>query len=502
MVFEAHRRAFFPIVALLLLSIAHGGCFKGWQQQRKQPISGLWMGRGSEPIATSSVARLKELGIGEFFLEVAAFDPAATPPLEHLGIPEIPPSTAVTLAISGTWENIKGDPAQLAEEVHRALREIRFEVEGLGGVPAGIHFDPRRLDNAADYASFLETLRKLLDPTLFLSTSLQRSWLDQADLKEAIAAVDFVVPFLYGQRVDEREDPRSWDFVQLQRALETMEEIGAPYMLGLVTLGTATHLRGSSVKARTTLLSLQQIIWNRQLKLVPGFSLEGVNRRIYEVKAERSTRLGSWDLQSGDVVRAVRSATSDLEELRRLLGAWDLEHCLGELYYRLPNEDEGLSLGLDNLFNALDSEPAAPDLKLEATVQRRTGRGWIFRFAITNLNGEITELSLIDNNFLQVTTAEGSFHERLRIGDFFRYDLGQLTDKGFERNIRNAKAVRLHAPILEGQQRIQSGDVELYDKGEPELELLASFLLPDGRTLELGPYTWRDGKLFDGRDEP
>jgi hypothetical protein len=254
------------------------------------------------------------------------------------------------------------------------------------------------------------------------------------------------------------------------------------------------------VKARTTGLSLQEILWNRDLKLRPGFSLEGVNRRVYSVNAERRTEVGKWEVRAGESIRVVRPATSDLEELMRLAGVWELPNYLGQLYYRLPSPDERLSLSLENLVNALEPVPATPDLHLDASLQRRTGRGWLARFSITNENGEITELSLVDSNYLQVQVLNGEFSQhRVQPGDFYRYDLYRTTDDGgIERGFRHPDVLRLFLPILEGEQQVASGDVEIYVRGEPELELVGNFLLSDGRELAVGPVRWPADDEDDG----
>ncbi len=486
-----------PTQTLLLASIllAATGCFDAWRQQQKAPTSALWVGQNSEPLAASALAQLKEAGIAELFLEAAELD-LGGPGLKRLTLPSVPSPLAATLVIAGAWSGV-GDPEAAAKALGPALADLSFAVESQGIVPAGFHFDFKTIDSLASCAQFFTALRPAVERSLFLSVSLPRGFDRDPDAPELIGAVDFVVPFVYGQRVQEGEDPTAWDFVALQHALEKLEESGKPYLVGIVGLGTATHLNAKgTVRARTTRLSLQEIVWNRQVKLRSGFSLQGVNRRVYEVAADRAARVGDFELQAGDSIRVVRTSTSDLEELRRLLGAWDLKHRLGELYFRLPAENEGLSLKLENLTNALDATPAEPLLELVATVQRRTGRGWIFRFGIINQSAEISELSLIDNNFLQVTTQSGSFDDRVDLGDFFRYDLGhRQADGGLERNIRKPTTIRLHAPIIEGFQRITSGDVELYHDGEPELELEVSFLLPDGRTFRFGPFPWRDGML-------
>ncbi|MEE8526644.1 MAG: hypothetical protein V3T72_22130 [Thermoanaerobaculia bacterium] len=434
---------------------------------------------------------MKDVGIGELIVEVGKLDLASAegPIVRGPAVAALPLAVPVTLAIGGNWQS--AEPEATAQRVVAAADQLRFELEGRGSIPVGVHFDLDRVDSFENYASFLAEVRDELDRTLFLSTSLKRDWLLDPKIAAVAKAVDFVVPFLYGQRIEEPEDGDAWDFIELERKLRILEEIGTPYLLGVIALGTATHLSAESrVKARRTALSLQEILWNRDLKLRPGFSLEGVNRRVYSVVAEKKTRVGTWELASGDGIRVVRAATSDLEELMRLLGAWELPNHLGQLYYRLPAADERLSLSLENLLNALDSTPASPELIFDVSLQRRTGRGWLVRLSITNLNGEITELSLMDSNYLQARCLNGVFGQRIRTGDFYRYDLHRLEGDELVRTFRRSDVLKLHLPILEGQQRVESGDIEILVSGQPRLELLGKFLLPDGRRLTVGPVPW------------
>ena len=493
----SHRFPWLTLCAACALLLA--ACPESWRPPEKSPGSALWLGSRSEPLEASDLARLAEAGISEVYMTVARLAPSESGgPLERLEVPDPPRSMPVTLAISGEWAASE-DAESLATRVSDAVRELRFDIESRGGVPAGLHLDLRSVESFESYAEFLAALRAELDRSLFVSITLRRAWIDRPGIEEVCKTVDFVVPFLYGQRVDEAEDGRAWDYIELELQLRKLEELGVPYLIGVIGLGTATHLSAEGgVKARTTRLSLKEIVWNRDLRLRPGFSLEGVNRRVYAVVADRATRAGKWQLASGEGIRVVRAATSDVEELTRLVDAWEIPRHLGQVYYRLPSSEEHLSLTLENLLNALDPTPASPDLELDVSLQRRTGRGWLVRLSVTNDNGEITELSLLDSNYVQATVLGGVFSSRVKIGDFYRYELYRARE-GAEpvRDIRRPDLLRLHLPILEGRQKLTSGDVEVKVSGPPTLEVEGRFLLPDGRTITVGPRIWRAGKFDD-----
>jgi len=470
-------------------------CFEGLGSARRErtATSMVWLSPGSTLLEASSLVRLQDVGVTEAFISAAKLDfTAEEGPLIPQTVDNLPPSMPVTLVIQGkSFSLAVEDAEQGAEEVASAARQLRFAVESRGPIPLGLHFDLRRVAQMEALAAFLKILRGELDKEMFLSVSLHSGWLEREGIEDVVEEVDFVVPFLYGQRIYEEEDSKAWDFVVMEQRLQRLEELEVPYFLGVITLGTATHLKADgSVRARSTHMSLQEILWNQDLKLKPGFSLEGVNRRVYSVDAADATRVGRWEVAKGEGIRVVRGATSDLEELLRLLSAWELPNYLGVAYHRLPGGEEKLSLSLENLLNALARPPATPELELAAHLQRSTGRGWLVRFSITNRNGEITELSTLDSNYLEVHCLNGTFG-RAAPGDFYRYGLYRTREDGaVERTFRRSDIIRLHVPILGGEQRVDSGDIEVRVQGEPEFVLTGSFLLPDGRTLAVGPVSW------------
>lgn len=488
---------------LVLAALSLTGCPGSWRRPQKGAGSALWLGQGSEKPEASQLARLKERGVGECFIEAAVLD--LGPGGGGLAVqktPELPPSTPVTLVVTGTWPEGGLDAEEAAGRIAEGAQQVRFAAEGLGLVPVGLHFDLQQVGTLVAYAELLEKLRAKLDRTLFLSVSLVRSWMDDPELGQLVEAVDFVVPFLYGQRAEEPEDPAAWDFIKMQQGLEKLETIGTPYLIGSVTLGSASYLSArGELKERSTAISIQEILWNRSLKLRHGFTLEGVNRQVFTLRAERPTRAGVWRLKEGEEVRVVRPTTFHFEEIQRLVGAWHVPNALGQVYYRLPQAGELLSLTLDNLVNALEPSAAEPELEFDAAVRRRTGRGLLLGFSLENVNGEVTDFSLIDKNYLQITTDSGTFG-RVEVGDFYRFDLFRAAPgKPLERTYREPNVVRLYAPMLEGRKTLHSSDVELLGGGSPALTIEASFVLPNGKQLQVGPRRWRDGKLEPGPEE-
>ncbi|MEM9553144.1 MAG: hypothetical protein AAGC60_02720 [Acidobacteriota bacterium] len=488
----------------LFLILAVAGCGGGGDEipwlgggKDKAPASAVWITPRSGDLSANEIARLKGFGVTEVYLTAARLTGTPGTPLESYEITPPEGSMPSNLVLEGTFDLEADAVAAYAESVTDAARQLRFDIESRGALVVGVHFDIHDVRDPQAYAAFLERVRDGLDDELFLSASIPRGWDERPGAREVARAVDYFVAFLYGQRLGETESGAAWDFLELERSVRVLDEWGVPYQVGVVLLGSARLLgTNGTVHAVTSEMSLQDIVRNRRLDMKPAFSLEGVNRRVYEVTSSRGGRLGEWKLGRGEMVRVVRAAASDIEELLRLLDVWNLPNHRGQAYYRVPGAEEDLSLQVESLLAALDtSREAEPDLALETTLQRRTGRGWLMRFSIQNRNGEFTELATLDNNFLQVRVLDDGRFNRNKIaaGDFYRFQLYRTDREGaLETTFRDAEVVRFHVPILEGEQRISTGDVEVVARSEPRIEASASFLLPDGRTLEVGPVLWPD----------
>ncbi len=492
-----------PLLAVLVLPVlVLAGCFGDSGRPDKAAVSGLWVGHDElDFLEPSMTARIADAGIREIFLPLAELDLEGDQgPLVRRPLPELEPSMRLNVVVDGKLALGGRDPEPVAEAVGQAVQQMLFDIEARGLVPVGVHFDLRTIDSVEIGTVFFKKLRDLLDPSFFLSFSLRRSWMKNPEIASMAKAVDFVVPFLYGQRAWERDSEQAWDFSVLQERLAELEGYKVPYMVGIIGIGNATHKgKGGKVKAFSSKQSLSPFLWNRALKLKRGFSLQSANRRVYTVVAERPTKAGGWEIDTGDEVRLIRPVSADIDDLLELLASAGHAHRIGELFYRLPAPDERMSLTLENILNAIAAEPPTPDLEFDVEVARRTRRGLMFRFLISNLNGETTEFSLLDNNYIQVTADEDAFGD-IEIGDFYRYDLMRAKADGtFDRTYRKANVVRLHIPVLEGQRKVSSGDVEIRGRS-PVFRVEAKFMTPDGRTLDFGPYTWQDGQLH-GKEE-
>jgi hypothetical protein len=49
--------------------------------------------------------------------------------------------------------------------------------------------------------------------------------------------------------------------------------------------------------------------------------------------------------------------------------------------------------------------------------------------------------------------------------------------------------------MLEGQQRVVSGDIEVITTSAPTFRITGNFLLPEGKDLTVGPFIYKNGVL-------
>jgi hypothetical protein len=146
---------------------------------------------------------------------------------------------------------------------------------------------------------------------------------------------------------------------------------------------------------------------------------------------------------------------------------------------------------LGALVDALAEKPSTPDLGLSLELLSRDSRGLIVRAVLENRGGEPSELSLLDNNFVELSASSGVFASVVA-GGFHRYELRRQGEQEITmQTLRAANQVRLYQPLLEGGDRLESGPIRLRFSGPtPSIEIRASFLLPDGREAKPGPIAW------------
>lgn len=465
---------------LLLLALA--ACSSPGDRLEKPRRSALWVPAGAE-VGAAELAQLERAGIGELFVEAGRLSwEGGTPRLEEEDLFTLPRRTGVTLVVQGSWPAGDLDPEAAAPALAAALAAARPRAEARGLVPLGFHLDLAAGEALESYGATLAALQEHLEKPLYLSATLERAWLGRPGVEEVAEAVDFLVPFVYGQRPGHPEEEGAWDLERVEARLHRLGDLGRDYLAGVVTVGLLQHLgEDGRPKAETTRAHLGELVRHPGLELVHGFLLEGVDHQVYRFQARGAVRVGGWTLAKRESVRVSALASYHVEELQRHLGALGLEHHLGEIYYRLAAPEEGLSLTLANLLNALSPEAATAAPRVELA---RAGQEAV-RVAVVNASSEPTDVALLGSNFVELRLTQGGSFGRVEPGGFARYELLRpRADGELERSFRGATVLRLYAPFLAPGQRLESGRVEVVGGGSV-LAAGGEFMVPGGRTVEV-----------------
>ncbi len=510
-----------PVLATALGLLA--GCGVGGGDRPRRPAgSAVWVDARMGGLAPSAARALRSAGVDELFVAAGemvaegkgdggARSLAIDPWTDDLA-DAAPAHTPVTLTVVGAWPPAGGakefDPSRAATSLAAGLAGLRSAAEGAGLLPVGIHlhFEPQRdagtAGGGADgdppavageeagldvLAHLVERLRDEIPSDLFLSISLDRSWIGAPDWDDLAGAADFVVPFLYGEPPGAPDRPESWDPELVAGEAAKLGELGVDYLVGVRTIGTASRLGSSGdVVDVTTRASLSALAANPDLRRPLGDAFAGVGRLVYSFQAQRRTRVAGWDLAPGETVRIVRTAPSLVWNLRRRLSDANDGHLLGLLVQRLPSPGEELSPPADALAAIFEKEPPEPTLAPALVVQSRRGSTVILDVAIENRSSLSTDLALADGNYLSVET-EGAYVERVDPGEFNRYSLwreGREVRPGV--GWREPDEVRLYTPMLIGGQSVGSARVTLHARSQPaRVAVSGRFYLPDGRELRL-----------------
>jgi hypothetical protein len=470
-------------------AITAGGCFGGDEEGRRAGSS-VWLDGASQPLTLAAYSRLESAGVTELYVEAAAVewqgDRAQVTPSP---LASAPGKARAMLVARGSWPLAIGDAEQAASSLIGGLETQRRAAEEAGWSVAGWHLDfaglpPERLP---------EELRDTLEPRLLLAATVPGNSLSDDSLEDLLDATDFVAAFLYGVREGERDRPEAWDFRQVRSQVAELEAREEPYLVGVVMRGSATVIQDGKAVAELTGISLANLAWNRGLRLRHGFSLEAIDRQVYEFGAYGPARVGETRLATGDSVRVVATSTAHLQELRRQLDEWKPRFRLGELYYEQPAPGDLLSLGAEHVVHAAQSERPLPRPKLTVLTLSESAGRLVVRLRLENESVETSDIGQVDSNFVEMRVVGASFGS-VAPGGFYRYDTLAPDGRGeLRRTIRNPTVLRLYAPVLGPQAVIESGPLEL--RGRDELEDLlvsASFLAPYGGSAELPARSWSE----------
>lgn len=485
-----------PALAVALaaaLAALAAGC-GGPERPRKAEGSALWAGAPAvAALPPGTLERLREAGVRELFVPAARVSwPGGRPRLDVLLDGPLPRRVPATLVVGG-----EGPPAgageAAGEELGRELARLRLAAEGSGLLAVGIHLDLAVPAGAslADLAALIEAVRPGLGEGLLLSARLDAGRLADPDAERLAEAVDFLICPLYGQRPEEAEVEARWRLDAVTEQVAALERLGADYLVEVVTLGAAYRLGPDGGRRDATAAAdLVELVRNRALERTQTRLLEGWDRRVLSFAAARPTEAAGWRLEAGEGLRAVQIQGRDVVELRRRLRALEIEHHLGELYFRAPEPGEGLALTLPVLADALLGVPAAADLAVELRDAQRTAGGLAFRVALVNAGDGPTDVALYANNYVELRVPGGSFPS-IAPGGFRRYEMMVGGREAADMQaFRGADTVRLYATLVGAGEEVVSGPIQARLGPAGTIEAGGLFALPGGEEYTLPQSRW------------
>jgi hypothetical protein len=485
---RSHRARSRAVAALAVAALAASlaGCGDAGERPRRGPGAAVWATPAA--LAALDAAALDDLraaGVRELFLEAGTVSWAGATPRLAPDLAPAPRQLPATLVVAGAWPpaaaaeaDAPGVAARLAEQ----LAALALAAEGQGWLPVGFHLQPPAGGgDLRALAAVAPELAGLLGQAL-LSVGLDRHQLADEQARGVAQGVDFVVSVLYGQPPGEREEAAAWRLDEVADGVRRLEALEVDYLVGVVTVGGATVADRRGGGAATSRASLARLVAHPGLALSRDLSLEGWDRRVVTFETDKRIRVGDLELQPGQKLRAARLALVDLLALGRRLGAMDLEHRLGELYYRLPVPGEGLSLGAGGLAAAARGEQTPP--RLEVTAER-LGGGRALRIELTNRGDEATNVAFLDHNYVEVAVPGGVVTD-VDPGRFRRYAvLAGGREAATMAEFRSADGVRLFVTAVDAGETVATGPIAI--RGGGPVTIGGRFLLVDGSVYDLPP---------------
>ena len=397
----------FALFALLFALLAVGGC-RGGAERGRAAGSAAWMDAAAAPLEVADLARMEGGGIGELFVEAASLDwQGGQPQVAPLQLPRPGRRSHATLVLRGDWPTATGRRrccgAVAGDGPRRGHAPRRRKQPGVAGWhprPAGRAGQGRR-----------RARRCLAGGARAYAAALGDATRD-ALAAEGIAGAHPTPPtsssrFSTAARRGTGRCPRRGTS-EGQAGAAQLEKLEEPFLVGVVVRGVATLVRRGALVEEIAGASLGELAWNRQLRVRHGFSLEGVDRQVYSFTAHEPTRVGETRLLVGDDVRVVGTSTAHVQELRRQIAVWKLEHCLGELYYRLPRPGEALTLDAANLARVGGETPALPVPRVTVTKLAVSPGRVVVKLLLENASSEGSDLGHVDNNFVELWARDGA----------------------------------------------------------------------------------------------
>lgn len=464
------------------------GCNRSSSSTRKYSSS-IWVSKESSPLTAANTNRLRESGIEGLIL---ASGRLANDEVFSAELPEVHSYGKIKLSLEG---DLPRADAAVFSRIQAFFLEATRVYEANGAFVEGYHLDLAGTSSAGAVVSLLEYLRGQLGDRITLSITVPPQWIDELPVVDEIREnTDFVIYPLFGQRPGEVLESRYWNFREIEDRARRLDGHEIDFQIGASTIGSVELANGRRNLALRA--SLPDLVEKSFLRLQPGFALDGTFRRTYAFVAQESGFIFDWRVEEGDTLRVSNIAAREIEELSRLSRVWGLSRFQGLSIYRVPNFEERLSLSIDEIAASLLAERMQLEISVQPEIRRRTARGYIMRFKVSNSGRCSTDLAFRDMNFARLFVLNGTFGSG-SVGSFGRFDLLKTEDgNDFIRTFRDANILHLYAPVVESGQEVESGDFEVYTNEMPELCVGGVFIDRNGEEWKLRPRRFSGARLL------
>jgi hypothetical protein len=267
-------------------------------------------------------------------------------------------------------------------DIERAAREQARVV----GLQIDIDVPTRLLSR---YAKILRALRAQLKPGSQLSITGLPTWMESAELRATLQAVDFWIPQLYGAEIPDRSDrqvPISSP-AAIARFVNGARDLDKPFYAGLAAYsytllfsssGSLISLRGDMDPAMLAADSNLELIEQRPFPLptqfvtsANGAGASGEWRYVYRARADGVT--DGLAMHAGDLLVVDVPSAESLRLSARIVRELAGEKLLGICVFRLPAGDDPATLNVAQVATALADLQSTAEVAVRLRAEGQSG---------------------------------------------------------------------------------------------------------------------------------
>jgi hypothetical protein len=470
-------------VAGLGLAVVAWSC--GGTPERVRPHLGPALGLDSaSPLPDAAlVGALAQEGVAQFWVEWGSLESAeGEPRLVRRDGRAVPRATNVVLVTRGAWSALRGLREEGVDALAGQVIAAAADAEAAGALVSAVAMVLEGDELRAEDASVVSRLRSSLGGRRALGIDLDPRWLvgiASPALRPVAESADFLTSHLYGGAASEIAQ---WDLDSLRAALNGLEALGRPYVVGVSIVGS---LEPPAHRGEGPVSLPLEVLYSRRLVVEPAFSFEGYVRQLLEVQFLARTDLGAGvSALAGERWTLSRPTTGHLDQVLRVLRESEGASYRGMVLRNLRSPDDALGIPAAEVLRVLRGERTSVELDVSLEVDRRGGAA-VGVVTVGN-PGAATAAATMEHNVVEISLEGGSFL-LVEPGAFHRF---QLYDRSGRRaGLRQASRLRLYFRFLERGGRLASGSVQ-WEAADARVTAVARYLTPTGEVIESAPVYW------------